>query len=216
MTRSVLFLWILLVGGVFVADHRTSSAQQPQFVNREYQLKAGYFAYFGRYVTWPKPPFAGANNSFVIGILGNNPFGGNLVANRNGFMINAGKVKAGQIQGKKITVVQYKSVADFQRNYKPCHILFICRSSAPGIRGETATQRINAALAKTKGQPVLLVAEGNNMAESKRLANAGVMICYWNNIQSNQVSMIINRAAEKRERLIISSRLLGLPLVTVL
>jgi hypothetical protein len=95
--------------------------------------------------------------------------------------------------------------------------LFISRSSAPGVQAETIQNRVNAALKKTKGQPVLLVAEAINMGDSKKLAQSGVMICYWNDNLANQVRMIINRDAEKRERLAISAKLLGLRgIVTVL
>jgi hypothetical protein len=216
MRRSLASLCLLLACGVLIGV-RTTNAQQPQpLENREYDIKAGYFAYFGQLIQWPNPPFAEARTQFVIGVLGSNPFGRHLQATPTGFAINTEKIKTQKIQGKRIKVVEYKSVNDFQNNYSACHVLFISRSSAPGVQAETIQDRVNAALKKTKGQPVLLVAEATNMGASERLAQSGVMISYWNDRGANHVRMIINRAAEKRERLTISSRLLRLSIVSLL
>jgi hypothetical protein len=215
MTRSRLLTIYVLFCGVFVVGALPAPAQA-QVLNLEYEIKAGYFAYFGNLIKWPDQPFDGADKAFVIGVLGDNPFEKHLQANANGFAINAGRVKANNIKGKKIAVVEYKSVDEFETEFSPCHILFICRSSAAGVESETLKDRVEAALKKTKGQPVLLVAEATTMNASKTLAQSGVMISYWNDAQANQVRMFINRTAEKRERLNISARLLGLRLVTVL
>jgi hypothetical protein len=203
---------------IFKAISRPEAVQTVQGMLRktEYEIKAGYFAYFGQLIQWPNPPFAEARTQFVIGVLGSNPFGRHLQATPTGFAINTEKIKTQKIQGKRIKVVEYKSVNDFQNNYSACHVLFISRSSAPGVQAETIQDRVNAALKKTKGQPVLLVAEATNMGASERLAQSGVMISYWNDRGANHVRMIINRAAEKRERLTISSRLLRLSIVSLL
>jgi hypothetical protein len=216
MRRLLAFLCVLLACGVLIGN-RTTNAQQP-LLNLEYEIKAGYFAYFGGYVKWPNPPFAGADNEFVIGILGNNPFGQYLLATGNGFAIDTSRFKTPvkAIQRKSIKIVEYNSVNAFQNNYSPCHILFISRSSAPGVPAETIQNRVNAALQKTKGQPVLLVADASNMDESRRLASSGVIICYWNDRQANQVRMTINRQAEKGAQLSILAPLLRLSIVSVL
>ncbi|QDV41844.1 hypothetical protein Enr13x_16870 [Stieleria neptunia] len=216
MRRSLVLLCVSFVCGALMGE-RVTSAQRPAPPN-EYDLKAGYFYYFGDLVKWPNPPFPGADNDFVIGVLGSNSFGQYLGPAGNGFAINSGlfKVPVTVIQGKKIKVVQYDSVAEFERNYQPCHILFISRNSTPGIFGETVLDRVNAALQKTKGQPVLLVGEANGKAESLAYARSGVIICYWNDLQARKLKMIINQTSALRERLDISARLLGLKIVTTL
>ena len=216
MRPSLSLLCFFLACGVLIGA-RTTNAQQLK-LTREYDLKAGYFAYFGQYVTWPNKPFVGSDKEFVIGVLGSNPFGKQLTPRGKAFALKSSLFPkpVGAIQRKRIKVVVYKTVGDFQKNYRPCHILFISRSSAPGVPTERMQARVNAALQKTKGQPVLLVGEVIKMAESKRLAKSGVTICYWNDFQADRLKMHINQTAGKRERLLISSRLLGLRLVTVL
>ena len=42
-------------------------------------------------------------------------------------LISTSRIKKNAIQPQRIKVVEYRSVAEFQRNYQPCHILFISR-----------------------------------------------------------------------------------------
>ncbi|NND97567.1 MAG: YfiR family protein, partial [Pirellulaceae bacterium] len=116
MPRPVILLCVALACGWFAVAATSLPAQQPavQQMNREYELKAGYFAYFGGLISWPKTPFPGADREFVIGILGSNPFGQHLVATGSGHVLRAGVVNKDRIQDKRIRVVHYRSVGDFQ------------------------------------------------------------------------------------------------------
>jgi hypothetical protein len=44
----------------------------------EYQLKAAFLVNFGKFVEWPEPAFGGATGPFVIGVVGDDPFGDDL------------------------------------------------------------------------------------------------------------------------------------------
>ncbi len=47
-------------------------------VPKEYQLKAAFLYNFTKFIEWPPARFADANSPIVIGVLGENPFGGEL------------------------------------------------------------------------------------------------------------------------------------------
>ncbi len=216
MRRPLSLFCVFLVCHALIGNCALS-AQQPQAVS-EYDIKAGWFVFFGVYIQWPEKPFPGADKEFVIGVLGNNPFGPYVRPSGNGFAIHASKFPQAPkvIQGKRIKVIEYATVGAFQRSYRPCHILFISRSSASGVSGETVQDRVSAALLKTKGQSVVLVGEANSEAESNAFAKSGVIICYWNDVQNQLLKMVINDTVARREGLKIKSPLLRLGVVTPL
>ncbi|WP_372896736.1 YfiR family protein, partial [Stieleria sp.] len=214
MRRSLSLLCVLITCGLLI-DARPLDAQQPAPQN-EYDIKAGWFYFLGGLIQWPKQPFKGADKDFVIGVLGNNPFGAYIRPDGKGASIHSTRITTDTIQRKPIKVIQYSSVAEFQNSYSPCHILFISRSSAPGVLGETAQSRVEAALQKTTGQPVVLVGEAENEAESLVYAKSGIIICYWNDLQEKRVKMVVNDTHAKRGQLKVLSPLLRLRIVTVL
>ncbi len=175
----------LLVAALVLAIGGGAAAQI--VINREYRLKAAFLYNFGRYVHWP--PAAG--NQYVIGVLGKDPFGDALREIE----------KVGTVEGKKIVVHRFNSIAD----YVPCQTLFISRLASDGK--EPVGNRLQAALAKTAGAPVLLV------GESPGLATQGAMVNFL--VQGNIVKMEINRKAAEDAGLKISSELLGLKSVTI-
>lgn len=80
----------------------------------EYQVKAAFLYNFAKFVDWPAAAFASENSPFVIGVLGDDPFGSVLdktVDNKS-------------VHERKIVVRRYKKVDEA----KACHILFISRS----------------------------------------------------------------------------------------
>jgi hypothetical protein len=102
-------LWLaLLLAIVFVAAHPLQSmAQQPEFIDREPEIKAAYLYNFGRYVEWP----GDASREFVIGVVGDSP----VVAPVGTI---AGSKK---INGRTIVVRRFKTEKDFQQ----CQLLFV-------------------------------------------------------------------------------------------
>jgi hypothetical protein len=101
--------WLaLLLAVVYTAGLPLQSlAQQPEFIDREPEIKAAYLYNFGRYVEWP----GDAPKEFVIGVVGDNPVVAQL-----------GKIAGSKkINGRTIVVRRFKSEKDFQQ----CQLLFV-------------------------------------------------------------------------------------------
>lgn len=101
----------------------------------EYKVKAAYLYNFARYVTWPQN--TAAETEFVIGVLGDNPFGDALdkIAVRK------------RVRGKSIRIDYFDTLADYSR----CDILFVF--------GQVESEVVAAVIRQTRNQPVLLVSE---------------------------------------------------------
>lgn len=99
----------LLVIGVFAALQPEARGQVS-----EYQLKAAFLANFAEFVTWPPTAFSGSGAPIVIGILGDDPFGGTLD--------RAALAKI--VGGRKIAIRRSPRAEDL----KGCHIVFIAKS----------------------------------------------------------------------------------------
>ena len=195
-------LGILLVALATIG--RTAASQQPAVTDQQYPLKAAYLLNFGSLITWPKEAFKPTDGKFVIGVLGNDPFGETLRRIERDKVV----VQPGMEQPLRIRVQRLKSMDE----YKPCHILFISSTPAAGREGETVQDRLDAAiaeLAKRKDAHVLLVSDTTGFARK------GVTINFRINLEENAINMEINRASEKRAGLAISSRLLGLSIVQI-
>jgi hypothetical protein len=80
----------------------------------EYQVKAVFLFNFTHFVEWPADAFAGPAAPFVIGVLGQDPFGSALDEAVRGETVN----------GRPLVVQRYSGITDL----KPCQILFIDRS----------------------------------------------------------------------------------------
>ena len=150
-------------------------------VPKEHTLKAVFLYSFGRYVEWPKNSFATPKSPFVIGILGEDKFGGALDE----------IAKKRTIQGRTIVI---KRFATPEACKAPCHILFVSRS----LTGEQQT----ALIAKMLGKPVLLVGETPGFAEHGGTANFIT--------DQDRISIEINVDAARRAQLHVDARLLSL------
>ena len=80
----------------------------------EYQVKAVFVFNFSHFVEWPPEAFASPSEPFVIGILGNDPFGARL----------DDAVRGEQIDHRPLLVRRYRNVGEIGN----CQILFIDRS----------------------------------------------------------------------------------------
>ena len=107
----------------------------------EYQVKAVFLFNFTRFVDWPTTSFEAANSPFVIGILGNDPFGTYIDETVNG-------ETAGQ---HPIIIKRYKTIKDIDN----CQILFINSSES---------EQIKPILSELKEKNVLTVSDANNFA----------------------------------------------------
>lgn len=118
---------------------------------REYQIKAVFLFNFAQFVEWPPVAFADPQAPFVIGVLGEDPFGPLLE-----------EVLAGEkIGGRTFLVHRYQRVEEIGL----CHILFISRSEA---------DRLDSIVASLQNRSLLTVCDTEGF--SKR----GIMIRFFN------------------------------------
>ena len=89
-----------------------STASQAQ--SNEYQVKAAFLYNFARFVDWPGDAFGGSNAPLIIGVVGDDPFGGALDQAINGKNIN----------GHPLVVRRLK----WGQDLRSCQILFISSS----------------------------------------------------------------------------------------
>jgi len=102
----------------------------------EYQVKALFLFNFAKYIDWPSTAFPDTNAPIVIGIVGENNFGGHLRKT----------VEGKNISGRGIVIRGNVKEEDFDK----CHILFVSASERKHI-GEVCS--------RVKGAPVLTVGE---------------------------------------------------------
>ena len=126
-----MFIFFILVSG------QSANAQRAA----EYQVKAVFLFNFTRFVDWPATSFENANSPFVIGILGNDPFGNYIDEAVNG-------ESTGQ---HPIIIKRYKTIKDIDN----CHILFISSSEI---------EQIKPMLVELKERKILTVSDATNFA----------------------------------------------------
>ena len=114
----------------------------------EYQLKAAFLYNFAKFIEWPLNAFAEDKSPFIIGILGENPFGNNLEPTVSGKKINE----------HPITIQPFREVTDATN----CHILFICTSEK---------KRLPEIIEKLRGTTVLTVGETERFIETGGMVN---------------------------------------------
>lgn len=134
LLRQVLLLGALLVMGRGLAAQAMRAS--------EYQVKAVFLFNFAQFIVWPAEAFPDSSTPLVIGVLGNDPFGGALDHT----------VRDERLGGRPFQVRRYQSVDEI----KTCHILFISRSE--GSRPETI-------LAGLKHRPILTVSDADGFAQ---------------------------------------------------
>lgn len=136
---------------------------------KEYRVKAVFLLNFGQFVEWPAGTFPEPGTPFVIGVLGDDPFGTAL-----------DQVVAGEaIHGHPIAV---RRLRDAQAA-STCHILFISRSESP---------RLPRILASLENLPILTVGDMKAFAES----NGVVQFVLVDNRIRLRVNLAAARAAK--------------------
>lgn len=148
MSRGCVAIVGLAVVAVFWIAPQEVAAQ-----NREWQLKASYMYYFAQFVEWPEDRSEG---DFVIGVLGNNPFGA-YTRTLEGLRASG---------DRRIVVRSIASLDDLDPD-DPCHILFVSRL---GITAEETRRRVAAASERLRDDHVLIVADTPDAAGADRAA----------------------------------------------
>ena len=141
--RRIKFLGLCL-GLLLAAGFGHAQAPRPS----EYQLKAAFLYNFAKFIDWPPEVLADDKASFVIGVLGNNPFGNNLEQIVAGKKINARPIV--------IQVLQNATEAGH------CQILFISSSEK---------KRFTEIIQILHGTAVLTVSETDQFIESGGMVN---------------------------------------------
>jgi len=130
----------LLLAGIWIAATRTTFSHESP---TEYQVKAAYLFNFLKFVDWPEDPTTNMNGRWVIGIVGENPFGDQLT------QAVSGKI----VQGRLLQVKVFQPAEDL----RACHILFISGSEM---------KRLPAILTALRGSSVLTVGDVDHFTES--------------------------------------------------
>ncbi len=111
--------------------------------SREYQLKAIFLFNFSQFVAWPAGSLGDAQAPFVVGVLGNDPFGDYLDAT----------VLGEKIGGHPMVVRRYRRVEDVG----DCQVLFISGSEEGRLEG---------IIARLGGRNILTVGDAANFSRS--------------------------------------------------
>lgn len=132
---------IIALGILFSAAARAQSAG-------EYKIKAAFLYNFAKFVEWPPQVFKSASDPIVIGVLGKNPFGGELAE------AVAGKTLRGR-------AFQVRGIADAQQA-TDCQIVFISSSEH---------KHLAPLLARIGNSAVLTVGDTDNFAAEGGIIN---------------------------------------------
>lgn len=159
----------------------STAVLQAQPTPSEYQVKAAYLLNFAKFVQWPTNAFETTNAPIIIGVLGENPFEGNLES----------MIQGKAVCGRPLAVKFFASAKD--AGLKRCQILFVCQSER---------KRLNDIVTALKGAGVLTV------SELESFLGAGGMFNFI--MEANKVRFEVNEAAVKQSGLCVSSKLLNL------
>ena len=105
-----IFLCLAAAAPVFAPERIRAQSEVP----KEYQIKAAFLFHFAQFVEWPSKSFTNANAPIVIGVLGENSFGGAL-----------DEIVKGETIGNRKIAVQYSHRV---QDLKNCQIVFVSKS----------------------------------------------------------------------------------------
>lgn len=108
----------------------------------EYQVKAAFLFNFTKFVEWPGTAFADTRAPLVLGVLGDDPFGGSLSLIVNGQLV----------RGRGIAIRRYR----FGDDVRHCHVLYVSASEQA---------RMAQILEGLQGASVLTVSDISGFAE---------------------------------------------------
>lgn len=142
-------------------------------VTREYDLKAVFLYNLASFVEWPSSAFAGPDAPFVIGVLGDDPFGPVL-----------DQVLANEYVGtRRIVPRRFRRNEDFAQ----CHVLFVSASEKHRLRD--VWRRLGS-------RPVLTVGEGAGFVEEGGMVAFGLkgqhLILYVNPPAARTADLVIS------------------------
>ena len=107
----------------------------------EYQVKAAFLYNFAKFVEWPSDAFPDPKSPFVFGIVGDDPFDGEL----------NGMISEKSLSGRRFVVHRFRRGEDLRQ----CHVLFISSSEKKFL-----TQILDS----VRGSSILTVADTDGFA----------------------------------------------------
>jgi len=144
----------------------------------EYEIKVGLLYQFAVYTQWPKEALPDGGSEFVLGIIGEDPFG-------NALDFLRGKT----VKSRKFTVKHVANAQEIDR----CHMLFICASE------KTNVLQILTAVEKSS---VLTISEVDQFIEQGGMIN---FVLVKKTARSEYVRFEINKAAAEQAGLKLHS-----------
>ncbi len=148
------------------------------------RVKAAYLYNFAKFIGWPSDAFEDEETPFVIGVLGDDPFGRSLDTT----------VKAKKIGRRPVAIqrLRWSRQAD-RAKLEDCHVLYI---------SDSERHRLGEIFAMLEDHPVLLV------ADTPDFASGGGMIGFV--LEEQRIIFEINREALEQAELRASAKLLKL------
>ncbi len=173
--RGWLSTFILFLTFFLTANSSLPAAEPPA---REYEVKGVLLFHLAQFVEWPTNAFEKPNSKFVIGILGDDPFGPTM-----------DKIVAGEKAGDHpIVIERYANVSAVTN----CHILFVTANGKDSLRK---------VVAQLGNRPVLTVSDVPNFTQN------GGMVDFFIGDQ-RKVRLRVNPDIAKSAGLTVSSKLL--------
>ncbi len=123
MTKTLKYIAVILLS-VLAGFVAIAAADKP--VSLEYRVKAAYLYNFLKFVEWPREKSAEASAYYIIGVIGEDPFGPALV-----------RIGRKSVKGRPLKIKRFKSMEELET----CHILFISASEKGRI--ENMLKRLN-------------------------------------------------------------------------
>lgn len=185
--RSYPALWLnlcLLIAGF---SFWTLPPAWSQPIVDPYQLKAVFLFNFTQFTEWPEEAFPSDSTPIIMGILGEDPFGGALDRIVENEVVN----------NRRLEVKKFQRVDEIDR----CHLLFICDSESANI---------DKILKKLSGKHILTVGDSENFAEK------GGVIQFYIDPNTGKIRLIINVKAVEDQGIRVSSKVLRLPTVRLI
>ena len=150
LARAVVVSVVLMCLWYSPAGPARAQQAETETHHNESTIKAVFLYSFGRYTKWPENTFKNASEPFVIGIVGEDSFGGELdeLASKK------------TIHERKIVVRRFATPDEYKQ---PCHILFVSHS--------IPVDQQTALIKKTQGTAMLVVGETPGFVENGGGAN---------------------------------------------
>ena len=167
--------WVVLTSSVCAQEVDEAKATK---------VKAAYLYNFTKFIQWPDTAFEDDKAPFVIGVLGDDPFGRILDDTVRGKKIAERSVKIRRLSWKE---------EEGRTSLRSCHILYI---------SDSERYRLDDILAALEQRPVLVV------SDVREFASDGGMIGFV--LEQGRIIFEVNREALERAELKASSKLLKL------